>query len=147
MPTKFTITFDCADPEKLVHFWSEALGYTVEGPPEGFDTWWAYWKSKGLSDEENYAGNDAITDPSGDGPRIWFHQVPEKKVVKNRLHLDLQESGGRAVPLAIRKRRVDAAAERLVSLEGKILEKWDEPEINQYAVAMQDPEGNEFDIY
>jgi catechol 2,3-dioxygenase-like lactoylglutathione lyase family enzyme len=147
MPTKFTLTIDCADPDKLVRFWTKALGYTIEGPPAGFDTWWAYWKSKGLPDEENYAGNDAITDPNGGGPRIWFHQVPEKKVVKNRLHLDLQESGGRAVPLAIRKRRVDAAAERLVTLGGKILEKWDESEINQYAVAMQDPEGNEFDIY
>ncbi|MGA7924124.1 MAG: VOC family protein [Thermoplasmata archaeon] len=146
MPTKFTITVDCADPERLVRFWTQALGYSIEGPPEGFDSWWAFWKSKGLPDEENYAGSDAIADPSGAGPRIWFHQVPEKKVVKNRLHLDLPESGGRTVPLEIRKQRVDAAAERLVSLGAKILEAWDEPEIDQYGVMMQDPEGNEFDI-
>lgn len=146
MATKFTIAIDCADPDRLVRFWTEALGYTLMPPPEGFDSWWAFWKSKGLSDEENYPGNDAIVDPSGAGPRIWFHQVPEKKVVKNRLHLDLHESGGREVPLETRRKRVDAAAERLVKIGASILEVMDEPEINHYAVLMQDPEENEFDI-
>jgi hypothetical protein len=147
MVTKFTLTVDCTDPEKLVQFWTEALGYTVEGPPGGFDSWWDYWKSKGVPDVENYTGNDSIVDPSGAGPRIWFHQVPEKKVVKNRLHLDLLESGGREVPREIRKARVDTAADRLVHLGAVILEVWDESGIDQYGVALQDPEGNEFDIY
>jgi Glyoxalase-like domain len=146
MPTKFSIAIDCANPDRLVRFWTKALGYTTEAPPDGFDSWWTFWKSKGLPDEENYAGNDAIVDPSGAGPRIWFHQVPEQKVVKNRLHFDLHESGGRELPLDARKLRVDAAAERLVGLGAKILEKWEEPEVDHYAVLMQDPEGNEFDI-
>ena len=46
----------------------------------------------------------------------------------------------------MRKKRVDAAAERLVGLGAKFLEAWDEAEIDHYAVQMQDPEGNEFDI-
>jgi hypothetical protein len=146
MPTKFTIAIDCADPDRLVRFWAGALGYTVMPPPEGFESWWAYWKSQGMPDEENHTGNDTLVDPAGAGPRLWFHQVPEKKVVKNRLHLDLHESGGRELPLQVRKKRVDAAAVRLVALGAKILEEWDEPAIDHYAVLMQDPEGNEFDI-
>lgn len=144
MATKFTITIDCSYPERLVRFWTEALRYEVESPPEGFDNWWSYWKSRGVPDEENYAGNDSIVDPGGSGPRIWFHQVPEKKIVKNRLHLDLHESGGRKVPLKTRKKRVNAASDRLVKLGAVILEVMDE--VDHYAVLMQDPEGNEFDI-
>jgi hypothetical protein len=34
----------------------------------------------------------SIIDPHGDGPRIWFHAVPDAKVVKNRLHLDIHAS-------------------------------------------------------
>jgi catechol 2,3-dioxygenase-like lactoylglutathione lyase family enzyme len=144
--TKFTIAIDCSDPERLVRFWTEALGYVVEGPPQGFDSWWSYWKNRGVPDEENYGGNDSIVDPSGSGPRIWFHQVPEKKTVKNRLHFDLHESGGREVPLETRKKRVNAASDRLVRLGASILEVMDEAEIDHYAVLMQDPEENEFDI-
>ncbi len=33
---------------------------------------------------------DSIVDPDGAGPRIWFQPVPETKVVKNRLHLDVK---------------------------------------------------------
>lgn len=146
MVTKFTLAIDCEDPERLVRFWTEALGYTVMAPPEGFDSRWAYWKNRGVPDEENDAVNDSIVDPSGAGPRIWFHRVPETKVVKNRLHLDLHESGGREVSLEFRKERVNAAAERLVNLGAKTLDVMDEPEIDHYAVLMQDPEGNEFDI-
>jgi hypothetical protein len=30
-----------------------------------------------------------VESPSGDTPRLWFQRVPESKVVKNRVHLDL----------------------------------------------------------
>jgi hypothetical protein len=53
-------------------------------------------------------GTDRITDPGGRGLRIWFQVVSEAKTVKNRLHLDICASGGRAVPIATRKQRVDA---------------------------------------
>ncbi|GAA2704481.1 VOC family protein [Actinoplanes palleronii] len=33
------ITFDCADPGALAAFWAEALGYQVQPPPPGFDSW------------------------------------------------------------------------------------------------------------
>jgi Glyoxalase-like domain len=146
MTTRFQLVFDCANPDRLANFWVEALGYVMEAPPGGFETWWSYWRSKGVPDEENYEGNDSIVDPKGAGPRIWFHQVPEPKVTKNRLHLDIGVSGGREVPIATRKERVDKAVERLVKLGATLLEVWDESEIDQYAAGMLDPEGNEFDV-
>jgi Glyoxalase-like domain len=146
METRFQLVIDCADPDRLARFWMEALGYVIEAPPKGFESWTAFWRSKGLPDEENYDGIDSIVDPKGNGPRIWFHQVPEPKVTKNRLHLDIQASGGREVPLATRRERVDRAAERLVRFGATLLEAWDQAEIDHYGVGMLDPEGNEFDI-
>ena len=61
-------------------------------------------------------GADCIIDPDGGGPRIWFQVVPEQKTVKNRFHLDVHVSGGRAVPIETRRQRVDAEAQRLADL-------------------------------
>jgi hypothetical protein len=33
-------------------------------------------------------------DPSGAGPRLYFQRVPEGKVVKNRVHLDVRVGTG-----------------------------------------------------
>ena len=93
-----------------------------------------------------------IVDPSGDGPRIWFHVVPDAKVVKNRLHLDVHVSGGRgpgqnrSVPIATRTQRVDAEARRLADLGATITGALTADGLDHYAVGMKDPEGNEFDI-
>ena len=46
----------------------------------------------------------AIEDPDGEGPRLYFQKVPEGKVAKNRVHIDLNVSGGRGVPIEERKR-------------------------------------------
>jgi catechol 2,3-dioxygenase-like lactoylglutathione lyase family enzyme len=113
MATRIQVTIDCADPNRLARFWAEALGYRLQEPPDGFDSWQAYWASRGLPPEEVEDGYDAIVDPDGVGPRIWFQPVPEGKVVKNRLHLDLDVGGGRGAPLAVRRERVDAEADRL----------------------------------
>jgi hypothetical protein len=72
--------------------------------------------------------------------------VPECKTVKNRLHLDVHVSGGRAVPIEIRRQRVDAEARRLSDLGARMVGVLREEGIDHYAVAMKDPEGNEFDI-
>jgi predicted enzyme related to lactoylglutathione lyase len=69
--------------------------------------------------------------------------VPEPKVVKNRVHLDLDVSGGRGVPLATRTELVDAEAERLTTAGATTLRILTEG-VDYYAVVMQDPEGNEF---
>ncbi|MEP6696560.1 MAG: VOC family protein [Pseudonocardiales bacterium] len=61
-------------------------------------------------------GADRIEDPNGEGPRIWFQVVPEKKSSKNRIHIDVNASGGRGSPFETRRERVEAEAARLVSL-------------------------------
>ncbi|MEY9967846.1 hypothetical protein ABIA33_005926 [Streptacidiphilus sp. MAP12-16] len=87
---------------------------------------------------------ESIVDPTGQGPRVWFQQVPEPKVVKNRLHLDLKVGGGRDVTLTVRKQRVATMVERLAKAGATIVRITDEPGVEHYAVLLQDPEGNEF---
>ncbi|MEV8630684.1 VOC family protein [Streptosporangium sp. NPDC051023] len=146
MAPRFQLTFDCADPDRQAHFWAEALGYTIEDPPAGFETWDAYWRSVGVPEEELDGGDDSIVDPDGAGPRIWFQKVPEGKVVKNRIHFDVNAGGGRSVPLATRKERVEAEVTRLVAL-GATRRHTLGSGLDHYAVAMVDPEGNEFDVH
>ena len=144
MATRIQVTIDCADPGRLARFWADALGYRLEEPPDGFASWQDYWVSRGLPPEEVEDGYDSIVDPDGVRPRIWFQPVPEPKVVKNRVHLDLGVSGGRQVPLPTRRRRVDAEAERLVAAGAARLRVLSEEAVDHYAVVMADPEGNEF---
>ncbi|MFE5535435.1 VOC family protein [Streptomyces sp. NPDC056492] len=144
------LTIDCSDPQKMVTFWAEALGYVPEPPPGGHATWRAYWAALGVSDAELPAGAgdvpESIVDPTGRGPRVWFQQVPEPKTVKNRWHFDLKVGGGRDVALDVRAQRVKATVERLVKAGASVLRIIDEPEMEHYAAAMRDPEGNEFDV-
>lgn len=146
MPVRFQLVIDCADPDRLARFWAAALGYEPEPPPAGFTTWDDYWRDVGVPEDELGIGADSIIDPDGRGPRIWFQIVPEKKTIKNRLHLDIHASGGRAVPMATRRQRVDAEARRLAGLGATIAGVLDTEGLDHYAVAMHDPEGNEFDI-
>ncbi|MCP2330888.1 VOC family protein [Actinoalloteichus caeruleus] len=144
------LTIDCSDPPRMVTFWAEALGYVPEPPPAGHATWRAYWAATGVPESELPAGAgdvpESIVDPTGRGPRVWFQQVPEPKVGKNRWHLDLKVSGGRDVPLEVRAQRVKAAVERLVTAGATLLRIKDEPHMGLYTAAMRDPEGNEFDV-
>ena len=146
MAAQFQLVIDCLDPEPLARFWAAALGYQLEPPPDGFDDWDAYWRDVGVAEDELGGGADRIVDPDGLGPRIWFQVVPERKQIKNRWHIDISVGGGRAVPIETRRRRVDAEAARLVGLGAVLLRALEEDGLDHYAVAMRDPEGNEFDI-
>jgi len=146
MAVRFQLVIDCADPDLLARFWAAALGYGLEPPPAGFATWNDYWRDVGVPEAELGTGADRIIDPGGGGPRIWFQVVPDTKTVKNRLHLDVHASGGRAVPIETRRQRVDAEARRLSDLGATMVGILAEEGIDHYAVAMKDPEGNEFDI-
>lgn len=144
MATKIQVAIDCHDEQLLVRFWSAALHYVVPDPPEPFTRWSDYWRSLDLPDEEVTDSTNRIEDPNGVGPRLVFMVVPEDKIVKNRLHLDLAVSGGREVPIDVRRPRVDAEAARLVAAGAtqlRVLEA-----TGHYAIAMLDPEGNEFDL-
>ena len=65
-------------------------------------------------------------------PRLVFHQVPEDKIVKNRVHLDLSTTD------------LDAETERLEHLGATIMRDVAEP--GYHWITMADPEGNEFDL-
>jgi hypothetical protein len=117
------VALDCADPDLLARFWAGVLGYQREEPAEG-DDW------------------SALVDPDGIGPRVLFHRVPEPKVVKNRMHLDVRIAGSRGTPKDRRRPLVDAEAARLASA-GATHVRTVEDESDYFAV-MQDPEGNEF---
>lgn len=148
MAIDYQLTIDCADPSRLVAFWAQALGYTPRRPPEGYDTWRAYYVGTGAAADDEFRdgddGSDRLEDPDGRGPSIWFQVVPEGKTIKNRLHLDLMVGGGRQVPLASRRERVDAKVASLVAAGGTAVHTRHTPEIDHYFTLMRDPEGNEF---
>ena len=148
MGTKTQIVFDTADPDRLAKFWAEALHYKLQEPPAGFASWEAALKAWNVPEEE-WNSMSAIVDPEGGGPRILFQQMDTPKPGKNRLHMDLNVSGGMAVPLATRKAEVGREVDRLVKLGATRQEAWEPPprsegEPREYWVVMQDPEGNEF---
>ena len=91
------VTFDCAEPERVARFWCEVLGYVVPPPPEGFATWDDFDRAL---PPEHQGSAFACIDPSGAGPRLFFQRVPEGKVVKNRLHLDVRVGTGLVVKSA-----------------------------------------------
>lgn len=109
------LCIDTGDPAKIASFWQSALGWrrtfeeedqVVLEPPEG-------------SPEEGIV------------PDLLFLKVPEDKVVKNRLHLDLRPAD-QAAEIA----RLEALGARRVDV-GQVDVSW---------VVMADPDGNEFDV-
>jgi hypothetical protein len=146
MAVSYQLVIDCMSPEPMAQFWAEALHYVIAAPPSGFDSWDDFYRSIGVPEDELGMGADRIEDPNGAGPAIWFQVVPDKKSIKNRIHIDVHASGGRAVSLDLRRERVEAEADRLVSLGATRLPSILEAGLDHYAVALVDPEGNEFDI-
>ena len=142
MPTSFQLVFDTHDPDRQARFWIEALGYQLQPPPDGFESWDAALDAWGIP-EENRNDASAIVDPEGVRPRIYFQRVPEGKVAKNRVHMDLNVGGGRDISFEERKARVDAEVARLVGL-GATNERGAIERDEEYWVRMNDPDGNEF---
>jgi hypothetical protein len=105
------IIIDCLEPERVAQFWLRVLDYQVmdRGP----------------------LGEVEIAAADGSRPSLVFVPVPERKTLKNRVHIDLNPSGH------------DQAAElqRLLSLGAR------QVDVGQREVAwvvLADPEGNEF---
>ena len=135
------ITFDCADPDRLAHFWADLLGYQLDAPPPGFDSWEAWLREQGIPESE-WNSASAVSDPDGQGPRIFLQRVPEPKERKNRVHLDVNVGGPRGTPDDERRVAVDAAVERAIGLGATKVRLVEERGERHYV--MQDPEGNEF---
>lgn len=144
MATPVTLTLDCADARGLAAFWCEALGYRPAPPPTGFASWESWCDAHDVPVDERDDGA-AIHDPDGVGPRIGFLRVPEPRTVKNRLHLDLQVSGGRHLPGELRAGRIRAEVARLTALGARVVREYPSPGSPHVDhVWMADPEGNDF---
>ncbi|MGI5241512.1 VOC family protein [Dactylosporangium sp. CA-139066] len=133
------VTFDCAEPERVARFWCEVLGYVVPPPPRGHASWDEYERAQ---PPERQGSGFACADPTGAGPRLYFQRVPEGKVVKNRVHLDVRVGTG-----LVGEERVaalEAECARLVALGAARVQLLRADEYNESCLVMQDIEGNEF---
>lgn len=130
------ITFDCEDAEVMSGFWSVALDYSYQPPPEGFETWEAALEANGITPPPP-GDIAAIVDPDGVGPRVLFLRVPESKQVKNRVHLDIRAGSGPDDTEA-----KEAKVEQLLAIGGTVVRRVTEN--GGSWIVMQDPEGNEF---
>jgi glyoxalase superfamily protein len=134
---RIQITFDCWNVHVQAAWWAERLGYQLEDVHEVV---------QGLLDQGVLTADDIITvngrlafataaaahDPEGKAPRMYFQAVEEKKVVKNRMHLDIARGG----------RELEAAVEDWVAAGASLVNYGEHPG-ERWAV-MADPEGNEF---
>lgn len=136
---EFQITFDCADPERVARFWCEVLGYVVPPPPEGFGSWDEFNDSL---PSEHQGSAFACTDPTGVRPRLFFQRVPEGKVVKNRVHLDVRVGTGLVGEERVAALETECA--RLIKLGASRVRLLRADEHNESCLVMQDVEGNEF---
>ncbi|MFE5853363.1 VOC family protein [Streptomyces sp. NPDC056500] len=139
MTARFDLTLDCHNAPELAVFWKLALGYIDEPPPPPFETreeWAAHFDPDG--DNSDDAG-EWLCDPEGIGPRLSILKVPEPKIAKNRLHIDIRLSGDGTADE--RWERIKVESRRLVSAGARVL-----TEVDGYHMVMADPEGNEFCI-
>ena len=150
MSRTIQVTFDAHDPQALSRFWAQALGY-VNPPPPGralepgqdpFDAWHAYLAEVGVPESE-WNSASAAEAPDGDGPRLFFQRVPEGKVAKNRVHLDVRAAPG--LEGEARMAALEAECLRLVALGATRVERHEPaPPMTAGHLVMADPEGNEF---
>jgi Glyoxalase-like domain len=118
------VVVDCRHPASLARFWAAALdGYAV-APYD--DEELARLRSMGIDDPED--DPTVLVEAPGQLPRLFFQAVPEAKIAKNRVHLDL-----RCDDLA-------AEAARLVALGAAV--QVERPDADW--IVLTDPEGNEF---
>lgn len=142
MATSWAITIDCASPQLLASFWKVALDYVDAPPPHGFDSWRAWLIACDVPEGE-WDDGASVVDPDGIAPQISFLKVPEGKTTKNRVHLDLKVSGGRAVDGELRSERILKKVDQLRGLGATVIDKYFIFEnLDHYVLA--DPEGNEF---
>jgi predicted enzyme related to lactoylglutathione lyase len=109
LPTVGTVVIDCEDVDRLVDFWSQILG---------------------LEEKRRFPGFVWLSRMTPGGQSLAFQQVPEKKTVKNRVHLDM----GHPDP--------EAFITRVESLGGRRVE--DHEIMGFHWSVLADPEGNEF---
>ncbi|OLT23834.1 glyoxalase [Ornithinimicrobium sp. CNJ-824] len=150
MSRQIQVTFGAHDPRTLSVFWRDVLGY-VHPPPPGVDlpagadplaAWDDFLEQAGVPEDQRNSAS-ALEDPDGSGPHLYFQQVPEDKVAKNRLHLDVRAAPGQEGQE--RMATLEAECERLVALGARRLQRFEpDPPMTHGFIVMADPEGNEF---
>jgi hypothetical protein len=123
------LVIDAADPVALGRWWAEALGWVVfDDDPEEFE----------------------IRPSADELPGLLFARVPERKTIKNRLHLDLRDDDrdaavARFLELGATYADVGQGEQTWVVLsdpDGSARYERSNPEVTW--VVLADPEGNEF---
>jgi predicted enzyme related to lactoylglutathione lyase len=106
------VGIDTNDLEGAARFWTALTGYTVES-----------------------RGNDyaSLSDASGKGPDLYVQLVPEDRVGKNRLHLDLVTNDR------------DGEVARALELGATEVKNFVEPDGSGWVV-LADTDGNQFCI-
>lgn len=116
------LVFDSHHPASIARFWAAALDGFQVAPYDEAEL--ARLRSEGIADPEDDP-NVLVEGPDGQ-PRIFFQLVPEQKIVKNRVHLDLRCDSA------------EAELERLVGLGASLVSEYSDH------LMLRDPEGNEF---
>ena len=109
-----SVCIDCRDPSRLAAFWAEVLG----------------WRITFAEPDQAALEPPAGSREEGVVPDIFFLLVPEDRVAKNRLHLDLRPSDQ------------FAEVQRLTGLGATHVNVGQSSESTW--VVLADPEGNEF---
>ena len=128
------------EPEAARGILDDRAQLPEDDPPPDFESWDEAIKAWSLP--EDWDEVNAIIDPEGVGPRLWFQRVPEGKVAKNRVHLDV--SPGRGITDGEERwSTVLTHVERLVGAGGAVVEER-KGDMGERWMVMTDPEGNEF---
>jgi predicted enzyme related to lactoylglutathione lyase len=123
------IVFDCRDAAPLARFWAEALGWEV-APYDDAEVF--RLAAAGIDDLEDDPSVVVLPPEDDPGtPRLFFTEVAEPKLAKNRVHLDV-----------VAEDDLGQEVERLEGL-GAEVRNWAEQDGGIWCV-MLDPEGNEF---
>ena len=138
MGVRIGLTLDCADAVRAAGFWKFALGYEDSPPPAPYTSVQEWLTALGEPDTSPEDGA-WLRDPAGIGPSLSILRVPEPKVAKNRLHIDIQVSAG--VSPEERWAAITAKVAELTRAGAKTLRA-----DSDHHVTMADPEGNEFDV-
>jgi glyoxalase superfamily protein len=64
------VVIDCTDPRRLAEFWAATLGYVMQPPPPGFDSWEQFADQIGVPPDLLAA----VVDPERVKPRILFQK-------------------------------------------------------------------------
>jgi hypothetical protein len=130
------LTLDCADAVRVAEFWKFALGYEENPPPASFTSNQEWLASLGEPDTSPEDGA-WLRDPAGIGPSLSILRVPEPKVAKNRLHIDIRVAADASPDK--RWAAITAKAAELTKAGARTLRVHPD-----HHVTMADPEGNEF---